>query len=190
MRKQTQQERWAMMTIPQRQREYRQLVIMMSICLLALFGVFLFAGQRYISRVGLARQYDATQSDAREVTLPVTDQQEYTHSKGGNDYVLTLQEPGGSEHHAYLVNRDLWQIVNVGDKVKAQIWQDKVCIVQAKGMTSQTRANPDYALSAARRFALLLGAIWLFYTGMVLWRLTSMKRRIMSVSAVSTERIL
>ncbi len=190
MRQQTRQERWAAMSLPQRQKEFRLTARVMTVCLAVLLGLNIYSVRNYGAWSRLARQYHATQADARDVRLPVISQDEYAHSKGPDDYVLGLQEPGGKVRHVDIISHDLWQRVNVGDTVTAQIWHDRVRQVQAKGMTSLTSANPDYQLRKARHSIIVLGGTWLLLAGMSLWNLSRLKRQITQVPFPSTERIL
>lgn len=190
MRRQTQQERWLTMSLPERQKQYRTSAIAMTLLLTIYLGLAVYAARGYVPWSRIARQYHATQSQAHTVPLVVVSQDEHRHSKGRNDYQLGLREPGGKVRTISVISRDLWYAVNVGGTVTAQIWHDDVRQVQANGISSPTSANPDYRAAGAGRAAATLGIMWLILASTGIWSLSRMKRRMTQVPLPSVERIL
>ncbi len=67
------QQRWAVMTVPERQAKYRGLLIQNIVGLILLGAIFGYFMHDYIAWSRLAQQYHhATQADAREVPMQVT----------------------------------------------------------------------------------------------------------------------
>lgn len=181
---------WSTLSLPERQKQFRTIAAFFAALLTLYLGLVVYVAHRYVVLFQTARQYHASQAQARELRFAIVSQYQYFHSKRPNDYLLELKSADGTVYNANVVSHALWSQTAVGDTVTAQVWHERICRVQAHEITSLTHANPDYRAGKARPFTLLLGATWLAYALASLWSLRNIKRRMMQAPSPNAERIL